>query len=158
MKKEEKTVANQGKGAEKKTVREKTQEVSEKTGKEVGKKEDRNKAVEKKADKSKTFEKKADKSIAAVNREEKVVQRTSIKRKVTGAGMFSFSWTRGAQRDTEEYRNGYPVSCFNTLIQTFMAASCWGVDINIFPTWICFWENFKIILETFDRNYHPSNF
>lgn len=37
-------------------------------------------------------------------------KRSSLKRKVTGAGMFSFSWTRGSQRDTEQYRNGYPVS------------------------------------------------
>ncbi|WAR01824.1 OGRL1-like protein [Mya arenaria] len=38
----------------------------------------------------------------------KVEGRTRLKRKVSGAGMFGFSWTRGAQRDTEDYRNGYP--------------------------------------------------
>ena len=34
---------------------------------------------------------------------------TVLKKKLTGAGMIGFSWTRGAQRDTEDYRNGYPV-------------------------------------------------
>lgn len=33
-----------------------------------------------------------------------------LKKKVTGAGMFHSAWTRGSQRDTEDYRNGYPVS------------------------------------------------
>ncbi|XP_053385212.1 opioid growth factor receptor-like protein 1 [Mercenaria mercenaria] len=37
-----------------------------------------------------------------------VEKKTSLKRKITGAGMFSFSWTRGAQKDTEQYRDGYP--------------------------------------------------
>lgn len=39
-----------------------------------------------------------------------VSEKKGLKRKVTGAGMFQSSWTRGAQRDTEDYRNGYPVS------------------------------------------------
>jgi hypothetical protein len=51
-------------------------------------------------------------------------KKSGLKRKVTGAGMFSFLWKRGeqkgkrgeqkekrgAQKDTEQYRNGYPVS------------------------------------------------
>ena len=40
----------------------------------------------------------------------KTSEKSSLKRKVTGAGMFQSSWTRGAQRDTEDYRNGYPVN------------------------------------------------
>jgi len=32
-----------------------------------------------------------------------------VEKKLRGAGMFGFSWTRSAQRDTEDYRNGYPV-------------------------------------------------
>jgi len=34
---------------------------------------------------------------------------TVLNKKLTGARMFGFSWTRSAQRDTEDYRNGYPV-------------------------------------------------
>ncbi|XP_052270337.1 opioid growth factor receptor-like protein 1 isoform X1 [Dreissena polymorpha] len=32
----------------------------------------------------------------------------SLKRKHTGERMFGYSWTRQAQKDTEDYRNGYP--------------------------------------------------
>ncbi|XP_060581361.1 uncharacterized protein LOC132737980 isoform X1 [Ruditapes philippinarum] len=48
------------------------------------------------------------KSDLPVEKKASVEKRPSLKRKVTGAGMFSFSWTRGAQKDTEQYRNGYP--------------------------------------------------
>jgi hypothetical protein len=52
------------------------------------------------------------KSDLPVEKKASVEKKPSLKRKVTGAGMFSFSWTRGAQKDTEQYRNGYPVRSF----------------------------------------------
>ncbi|KAL4224936.1 hypothetical protein ACF0H5_015632 [Mactra antiquata] len=55
------------------------------------------------------FFSKSDKSKKATTSVEKSeTGRTGLKRKVTGAGMFGYSWTRGAHRDTEVYRNGYP--------------------------------------------------
>lgn len=79
--------------------------------KEKGKKEEKSDQASTEKNQGKTFEKPShgkslDKERKGKENPSEVDKKPNLKRKAKAAGMFS--WGYGADRDTEEYRNGYP--------------------------------------------------